>query len=40
MLVFKDVEILEKEAGFDKVFWDKVFEESDLKECIEKKYKL
>ena len=40
MLVFKDVEIKEKESGTAKEFWVKVFKESNLKEEIEKKYKL
>lgn len=40
MLVFKDMEIKEKDAGTHKEFWDKVFAESDLAECISLKYKL
>ncbi len=42
MLVFKDLEIKEKESTLkqSKPFWDRVFEESDLKECMIKKYQL
>lgn len=40
MLIFKDLEIKEKDSGYDKEFWDRVIAESDLKQVIELKYKL
>lgn len=40
MLIFKDLEIKEKDSGYSKEFWESVFKDSDLAHAIELKYKL